>query len=81
MSINLNSIRDILNVKDDNISFSNNFYLKRSLGMLILIFSMLLCLMCLVLVLVVGLLLWMSRLLWILIVICLMILRILFYWI
>lgn len=28
MSINLNSIRDILNVKDDNISFSNNFYLK-----------------------------------------------------
>lgn len=29
MSINLNSIRDILNVKDDNISFSNNFYLKK----------------------------------------------------
>lgn len=81
MSINLNSIRDILNVKDDNISFSNNFYLKKKFRYVDSHFSMLLCLMCLVLVLVVGLLLWMSRLLWILIVICLMILRILFYWI
>ncbi|WP_054252338.1 ISL3 family transposase [Neofamilia massiliensis] len=29
MSINLNSIRDILNIKDDNIIFSDNFYLKK----------------------------------------------------
>lgn len=29
MSINLNSIRDILNIKDVNISFSCNFYLKK----------------------------------------------------
>lgn len=29
MSINLNSIRDILNIKNDNIIFSDNFYLKK----------------------------------------------------
>ena len=58
MSINLNSIRDILNIKDVNISFSDNPHIKekfRYVDSHFFFASLLLCLMCLVLALFVGL--------------------------